>query len=512
MTRQIDAGTAQASGRHVGRGRRSRRLVATATLVTIAAIPLAGVAGVPAGAAPQAEPKVTIVKIAPKAFPRLLDRPGSAADVLKITKVPGAVWSVGGKRVTFAGKDTFAIVPAKGDVTVTVAPVAPTAKSAFELSGPTSWSFAPTSTPVSYSAFDIAAMLTWTDLPGSSNDTVVLPKMPGLAWKIGTTTYDEAAFTKKDALAVKLTPGQRVLPVLLGATPDAAPTSLRAVTDAGVITYTAAQLAAAVQVGDNPFDATKGTGKKASVETVRITGLPGLQWNVGSAAKPITVKPGAVAYVPVRRAWLAKSSIVAVTPVAGAGASVPKSGTPAVATPVSLDFADVSGVPTLQVPPADSRDSSGTAADVVVFPGVRGMTWFAAQPDAKGKLPFKALRVGPDGTAVYKVKHAKNGSDVTVTYRAVAQPGYRVDDESDHTATFTATARTVARPDLDSDGVTLLASDSGVARWTVTSDVGEKSVKATYTLADLAATGAVSMTVPATAVELKLVRGYQLEP
>ena len=477
--------------------------LAAALAVAMGASAGTAIADDPAPKTPAA-PKPKVVKIGAKAIPQLLDRPGTSADVLRFTQIPGAEWSVGSTKVTFKAKEKNAFVSVTGATTVTVAPAAATTKNTFVLSGPTSFSYEPTDTAVSYTSQQIKDLLTWIDLPGSKGDSVILPKAAGLAWKIGGVTYDETKFAKKDALTLKLKPGEKVLPVLVGAT-GATPTELTGVTDAASITYTAAQLATAAQVGDNPSDVTKGFGKGASVETVKITGLAGVQWLVGSAAKVTSVKPGTVAYRPVSADDLDKSATISVTPVPAAGIKVPMTGEKA--TPLSLDFTD--GGSQIETPAVEVRDTSGTVADTLVLPGRRGMTWFVGQADAKGATRYKALKVGKDGTSIYKVKHPKGGKPAIVLYRAVPDRGYTVSAAAVKTATFESTETTVSTPAITSGAVTLLAADAGAASWAVTNTIEGKSVKSTFKPADLIAAGAVSISVPATGIELKAAKGYK---
>lgn len=481
-------------------------MAATAALL---AVPLIAMSSHAASAADPKPPKPKVVKIAAKAFPQLLDRPGTSADVLKLTQVAGAVWSVGGTAVTFKDKEKTTTVPVTGSVTVTVAAATPTDKNTFTLSGPTSLSYEPTNEARSFTAAQLSSLLTWVDLPGSKGDAVTLPKTSGVSWKIGEVTYDEAKFGKKTSLVVKLKGGEKVLPVLVGATLSGGgqPAEIAGVSSTETITHTAAQLAAAAVVGDNPFDRSKGFGKDASVETVKITGLPGVQWMIGSSEKAVTVKPDVVAYVKVDPSDLDASTTLQVTPVPAAGVTVPKTGDKV--NPVLLDFADGDEAQELATPAAVVNDVSGTVADTLVLPGRRGITWYAAQPDAKGKLTYKALKVGKDGNAVYKVKHSKDGKPATVKYRAVADRGFLVDDGAVKTVTYTGAEASVAAPALASDAVTLTAAAPGVASWTVSATVGGKSVKSTYKPADLTAAGAVSISVPATAVELKVAKGYK---
>ena len=476
-------------------------------LAVAVALALASTTGTAMAAEPKSKtPKAKVVKISAKAFPKLLDRPGTSADVLKVTQVAGAAWSVGGTAVTFKDKEKSVLVPVTGEVTVTISPAPASDKGTFLLSGPTSFSYAPTDAPKAYTSQEIQDLLTWIDLPGSKGDSVILPKAEGLVWKIGEVTYDEAKFTKKDALTVKLKAGEKVLPVLVGATSTPAPTEFSRVTDAAQITYKAAQLAAAVRVGDNPWDRTKGFGKDASMETVKITGLPGVQWQVGTATKLASVKPGVVAHVPVSPGDLDKSTTITVTPVPAAGIKVPMTGDKP--TPMSVTFDDSEWE--LEAPDVTVRDVSGTVADTLLLPGLRGMTWFVGQTDAKGKTNYKALKVGKDGTAVYKVKHPKDGKPAAVLYRGVADRGYLLSGGAVKTATFQPTETSVTTPATVSGAVTLRASDVGAASWAVPNTIGGKAVKSTYKPADLIAAGAVSISVPATGtVELKVAKGYK---
>ncbi len=488
--------------------RTSRRALTVAIAVALAA-PL--VAAGPAHAAGGSTPKVKVVKISAKAFPQLLDRPGTSEDVIRVTRTAGAKWTVGATAVAFAGSEKTKDISVTGNTEVTVEAEAATATSSFVISGPTSWSYAPTSTAKEYSVAEIDAALTWNDMPGTKNDSVVLSTLNGISWRVGSTTYDDAKFKGKATLVVKLKDGDTVTPVALGATFASGADAPRAgVTSAATIPYTAEQLAAAAAVGDNPFDKTKGFGKGASVETVKITGLAGIQWKVGSSPKAVNVKPGAVAYVPVPADDLdGPTKTVGVTPVAAAGFTVPTSGTPATATPVSLDFEDLAVLVPLAVPAAQKVDPSGAVADQLVLPGQRGMTWYAGQKDAKGKLAYKAIKVGKDGNAVHKVKHLKGAANTVVYYRAIADRGYEVTGTVQGNQTFSAVENDVSTPTVAGGAASLVAASAGVASWDVTSTIAGKAVKTSYKPADLTAAGATSITVPATSVAVKLVKGYK---
>lgn len=403
-----------------------------------------------------------------------------------------------------------------GDTTITAKAAAGTTTNTFVVNGPTSFTYKPTNTPATYSDAELMSFLTFVDMPGTKGDSVTMTKAEGVHWKIGTVTYDEAKFGAKTSVTAKLNAGVKVFPIAVGATlsdaDGAVAVGFNGVTDAAKIEYTADQLKEAVVVGDNPFDATKGVGKGASVETVKITGLPGIKWKVGSSPKAINVKPGAVAFVSVPADDLdGAETTVPVTPVPAAGFTVPTNGTPAKATPVVLQFEDDNAAPvkTIGVKRVDT-DRSGTVNDTLVLPAQRGMSWFAGQKDAKGKLTYKQLKAGKDDNAVYKVKHSKDGKDaVVVYYRAVPDRGYRVNNGLVQQAPFEVKQDSVTAPEVATGAVTLEAAKAdGVASWEVTKTIAEKAVKTSYKPADLAASGVTSIVVPADTSDVKVVKGY----
>ncbi|NYD99810.1 hypothetical protein BJY21_000995 [Kineosphaera limosa] len=478
-----------------------------------------GVLSAAADPAPAPAPKAAktkVVKISGKQFPKLLDRPGSASDVIVLTKLAGADWFVGSatEAVKFEGSAKTASVSVSAATTINAKAAPDTEANKFVLNGPSSFTYTPTDTPISYTDDELKGFLTFIDLPGTKGDSVVLTKADGVHWKIGEVVYDEAKFGKKGTVTAKLPGGEKVFPVAAGATlaasSPAVTNGIAGVSSAETITYTAQQLAAAVQVGDNPLDATKGMGKGASVETVQITGLPGLGWTVGSSPKAVKVKPGVTVHVPVPAGDLDTTTSLAVAPQPASGVTVPTTGTPAAPTPVSLNFAD----PTTATPIAvgdrvADTDRSGTTNDTLVLPTARGMSWFAGQRDAKNKLAYKQLKAGKDGNAVYKVKHSKDGKPVTVSFRAVPDRGYLVSNAAVQTATFTVAETTVAAPALTSGTVTLSATADGIGAWNLSRTLNGKSVKVSYKPADLTAAGATSIVVPTESVDVKILKGYK---
>lgn len=459
--------------------------------------------------------KPKVVKVGAKSFPKLLDRPGKDNDVIVLTKLAGADWFVGAATdaVKFDGTAKTASVPVSAATTVKVQAAASTLTNSFQINGPSEFAFSPTDSSVTYTDAQLTQLLTFIDMPGTKGDSVTLTKVNGVHWKIGEVVYDEAKFGTKSTLVVKLGAGAKVYPVSVGATlsGSAATNGISGTTDSLTITYSAVNLAAAAVVGDNPFDATKGVGKGASIETVKITGLPGIQWKVGSSPKAVSVKPGAVLYVPVPAADLdGLATEVPVTPIAATNFIVPTSGTPAAPTPVQVQFKDADRAKELIVGPRQvETDRSGTVNDTLVLPTQRGMSWFAGQKDAKGKLTYKQLKAGKDGTAVYKVKHGKDGKDVVVYYRAVADRGYLVNDAAVQTAPFGATEKPVPAPTFTAGAVTLKPAD-GIASWDVVKTVNGKVAKTSYKPSDITAAGADSITVPADAApDFKVIKGYK---
>lgn len=480
----------------------ARRAVTLASAVCLIAAP---VWAQPASAATTVKDKV--VKIAPKQFPRLLDRPGTGQDVLRFTLVPGAQWALDGKSVDFKGVKTIDM-PVTDAAVVTITPDTATATTKYVLSGPTSWSYTPTDVAKEYTAADISAALTWIDLAGTKSDAVVLTKLDGITWEVAGVKYDDAKFGAKTALTVKLKENETVTPKAVGATlAEGAEVAQSHVTKSNPIEYTADQLGAAVAVGDNPFDATKGVGKAASVETVKITGLAGISWKVAGSTKGVSVKPGVVAYLPVSAADVDDNPVISVTPVAASGYTVPK--VDEKATPVSVDFTDKATAPVVTVAKATANDNSGTVADTLSLPVARGMTWYAGQKDAKGKMTYTALKADKTGNAVYKVKFAKDSKEATVSYRAVPDRGYTVSDVVVKSQVFKADETVVTAPAVTNKAVTLTTAQPGVASWDITVTSGEKDVKTSYKPAELAAAGVKTIVVPATTIDIKVAKGYK---
>ena len=67
-------------------GRRSPRRGCVAATAALLAVPLIAMSSHAASAADPKPPKPKVVKIAAKAFPQLLDRPGTSADVHRSTR------------------------------------------------------------------------------------------------------------------------------------------------------------------------------------------------------------------------------------------------------------------------------------------------------------------------------------------------------------------------------------------------------------------------------------------
>lgn len=465
-----------------GRTCAPRRILTVAAVVALA-VPL-GAATTTAHAAVAKK----ALKISAKQFPAAWDRPGTTKDVVHVTAVPGVTWKVGGNVVDFGANKVKDVDAIDGIVVTAEATSADLAA----VVGPNSWTLKFTDTALTLEASD--ATVTWVDAPGDK-DSVIVPKKAGITWSIGTTTITPESFGKKTELAFKATTSTAVTADLLGATAATGSTFPVPVTNTltsdSPTKITDATVGAALEVGDNPFDAGKGYGKGASIETVKVTGVAGLKWKIGDDAKTRAVKPGVVAYLPVDPADIADNGDLVVTPVPDKGYVLATSG-----YKETLKFSETS-VPVVTAPASSvvKNDRGGATADTLVLKGARNMTWWFGQYDAKTKrYIYKAVKVAKDGNATYKVKHAKGATKTVVKVKAVADRGYVVtgtvvDQE------FSAEEVPVDKGSQIGDKVVTLTETPGVDSWTVEDTVADSTVKTTVKRSDLVAAGVTSLSL-----------------
>ncbi len=466
----------------------------------------------PSPSTPKA-PKTKVVKIGAKQFPRFVDTPGAGGTVT-FTNVAGAVWKLGGTAVTFADKEKTKTLAVTAAATATVEAAPADSKGIYALAGPATWAFpVPSSDGLELAAADLTVQ--WLDFPGTKKDAVQLTKVDGVTWKVGTDVYDAATFGKKSTLQVKATAATAVTAELgSGVTLSggaSVPAFTNTLTAAETITYTDAQLTAALSVGDDPDDETKGLGKGASQESVLVKPLLGVKWAVGSG-KPKAYK--ALTHVPVDAGDLDDSGGVTVAAAADKGYAVPKD------WKTTVTFTDVAAASTIPVPSNKTvlADLGGVAKDTLTLPPLRGVTWFAAAPDNKGKYVYKALKAPKSGNVVYKVKHpkvekGKTAPPTLVKYRAVPDRGYVVTGGGVKEASFSQADITIpASSQPMASGTTLTVPYvAGIATWTVTMKVADKDQKISIKAADFLASGAQSLTFTAAAApafDVKEDKGY----
>lgn len=489
-----------------------RRALTVAAAVSLVAAPAF------AGAAHAADPVKKAIKISAKQFPIALDRPATAADMVRLTNVTGIKWTVG-TTAQDLGTSKTKNIPVAGTVVVK-AEVTDTAKSF--IAGPAEWTVSFTDTALTVADSDVA--VTWVDAP-VDKDSVILPKVPGVKWKLGTAEYAPEDFGKKTELQIKATKGTTVIAELLGATAADGATFPKTIanplTSEATVKYAEAVATAALSVGDNPFDKGKGYGKGASVESVEVVGVAGLKWRIGTGpkAKAVAVKPGVVAYLKVDPADLADDGKVSVTPVPDKGYAL----TTSPVAPVEINFTDGTTPPAIEVHEAvgsgvslPSTDRGGAGSDTLVMPAERNMTWWFGQEDAKTKkIVYKAQKAGKDGNATYKVKHAKTATTTDVYVKPVADRGYVIDTAGLTTVKYAFSAAEVAAGKgyaVAANAVTLTPA-LGIDSWVIEDTVADKIVKTTIKSADLTAAGVTKAVVPTTAtsatVTTKYVKGYK---
>lgn len=514
-----------------------RTLAAAVAFTTVAAGIAATAPSASAVEAPVLKDKFVAVSAA--AYPKLLDRPGATVDVIRFTKVPGATWKLGGTPVTFAdGAKTADLPAAAGDAVLTADAADTTAKWSIPAGVPTTWTFAaPATTPAT--PIDGAALdskLTWNDLPGTK-ESLTLPNIPGVIWSVKAsasakeTVLDAKKFGAKDSLTTPVTKDAVVTAKLdLGYTvadgKDIPPTfTVGTLTDTANVTVADAAITSALAVGSNPLDGRKGYGSGSSVETVKVTGLPGVSWMVGSSKK--AVKVTGVAYLPVDPDDIAADGKLSITAVGSKGFEL--AGATEGKVTKQLDFSDTTASITVTNADVVKADNPGTAKDTLTLKSQPYLTWYVGQADKKGKIVYKAVKAGKDGKAVYKPtfpKPATAGASVSadVLIKPIQGRGFDLVKSGLTTTTFTfsgdpATVNAANLGAIDGNKVTFTPA-GGVDSWAVKYAVTlpkpankSLSVKA----ADITKSGATSMTVDfgvpvvAANVTSKLQAGYTKE-
>lgn len=490
-----------------------RRALSVAAAVSLVAAPAF------TGTAHAADPVKKAIKISAKQFPTAFDRPATAADMVRLSNVAGIKWTVDGTVQDLGTSKTKSVPVTKPDVVVK-AEVTDAAKNF--IAGPSEWTvtFATTASTVTDS--DVA--VTWVDGP-LSKDSVILPKVPGVLWKVDAAEYAPEDFGKKTELQVKATTNTTVIAELLGATAADGATFPKTIANPlkseATVTYEDAVAAGALSAGDNPFDKGKGYGKGASIETVKVVGVAGLKWRIGTGpkAKAVAVKPGVVAYLRVDPSDLADDGKVSVTPVPDKGYALTTSPVAAVV----VDLKDGANPPPIAVVNAvgsgsttPSTDRGGAGSDTLVMRAERNMTWWFGQEDAKTKkIVYKAQKAGKDGNATYKVKHVKGATATDVYVKPVADRGYVIDSTGLTVPKYSFAAADVSAGKgfaVTTNAVTLTPT-LGIDSWVIEDTVAGKIVKTTIKRADLVAAGTTKAVVPTTAaaatVTTKYVKGYK---
>ena len=479
------------------------------TLAALVALGLAGVgAASPAGAA-TTTPKPKIVTLKASQYPRLIDNPGTMNDKIRFSNVLGLHWKIDGTSVTgFEGK-SFVDTDVTSGVDVTVE-AAEGDTTAWQLAPgtPTAWEFPAPSTEEAPAIDAGTAVAVWNDLPGDKKDSVTLTYVNGVTWSVTTgsttRTIESDAFRGKPTLVVPATTETTV-----GAAPADGYTfdpkttpgiGVNTLTTTPEVALTSDVLDASIEAGENPLDATKGYGPGAAVETVKVTGIPGLKYAVGSR-KAVAVN--GVAYLPVDPDDLeAGNGTVEVKVVAGKGYSVPTD------YAKEVSFVDGATAPTAVVSDTDitPSDKGGVSADTLTIKPSQGMTWWVGQADKTGKVKFVAQKPGKGGVITYKVKHAgrttEPGEKATVHVKAVANRGWLVDSENLKTTSYEFTRDSTTIPTdhaAASDSAVTFKPHAGITAWTVkyTMPLGTKTATKSLTVRalDIANTDATSMTI-----------------
>lgn len=479
------------------------------TLASLVALGLAAVGTAAPAVAATTTPKPKPVSLKAAQYPRLIDNPGKGNDAIRITYVQGLNWQIDGKSVTgFEGR-TFKDekVTAGSQVTVQAADgdVVP-----WELAvgTPRAWEFPAPKTEEAPAIDASSAVAVWNDLPGDKKDSVTLTNVEGVTWTVTTgevvRTVDTDAFRGKSTLVLPATPDTVVTPAPAAGyefDPNTSPgVGANTITTTPEIVLTAEFLDATIETGENPLDATKGYGPGAAVETVKVTGIPGVKYAVGTR-KAVAVN--GVAYLPVDPDDLeAGNGTVEVKVASGKGYSVPADYVK------KVTFIDGEKAPAAVVSNDDIQlaDRGGITNDTLTIKPSQGMTWWVGQADKTGKIKYVAQKPGKGGVITYKAKHASRPTDTTekatVHVKAVANRGWTVDATNLTTKTYEFTRDSTTIPADNAaagNSEVTLKPYEGVGSWTVkyTSTVGTKTTSKVLTVKplDVANTGASSMTI-----------------
>lgn len=467
------------------------------------------------------------IKVSLSQYPQLIDRPGTTHDVIRFTKVPNATWTIQAEGETAATEVTFdtsstKTMPVTKKSTVKLLPVnAAGVNYVIAPGSPSAWAMATPTNGPAVTVADVNTFVTWNDLPGDK-DTVTLRRHDAIVWSValpGKTAveYDaerfgkktELTFPAKSTITARAQDGYTVTTTTIGTpTVTADPTT----------TVKKTAIEAAATVGDNPYDATKGYGKGASVETVKIVGLNGVSWKIGGSTKPLKVKAGQTVYVPVDPDDI-KDDKVEVTPSAERGYAL-AGDAPA---SLELDFADPDTVTPIRLTNAmvTKTDAPGAPYDTVRIAAERNVTWWMGQKDKKGKIKYTAMKPGRDGTILFKPRYDKDSFATSVFLKPIANRGYLINASGLTTELPFAVGTqplTKASVFTTTTSSATLSAVPGVDAWSVkySGKVGEKATNASATVkaADLTNRGIASVTFTgATAtptVTPKLTKGYAL--
>lgn len=482
----------------------------TRSLAGIVALALAGTAAV--AAAPSASANVQRdVRLTAAQHPRLIDRPGADKDVIRLTNVPGAKWTVSGAaEVAFPSGHATTEVPVTADTTVTLS--AATGEEgvswAVPTGTPTAWTFAPTDAAAPAVDPD-TVKVTWGDLPGDRRDTVTLRKVEGIVWTVKTgdvtSTYDATAFGTKTEVAVRATETTTVTAALDGgySLPEgkSLPTFTNSLTSTDTVAVSAAVLDELIAVGQNPNDAIKGYGKGAAVETVKIDGIPGVQFKVGSN-RPVAVR--GTQYLPVNQNDLRSTTKITVAVVAQRGYTVPDD------YAKELDFKDGAEIHDEPVKNADVKatDKGGTANDMLTLTANPYFTWWVGQDAVvrgENTITYREMRPNRAGVIVVKPRFARGEATAKVYLMPVANRGFTATPEAGFVNEITFKNDPVVIPVANQGALAgtkvTYTPAAGVTQWTTryaipavgTRKASTKSVNVRPT--DIEALNATSMTI-----------------
>lgn len=503
-----------------------RRTLAALAAFTVTATSLMAAGTTAATAATTPKPKTVSLKAAQ--YPRLLDRPGTSMDVIRLLNIPGVSWAVNGQAVDMATGDEYKDVAVTGGATVTADLAQNNDLSIWSMATgtPTEWVF-PAPTNIDGDPIDAANLkVTWNDVPGS-RDFVSLPKTTGIVWTVTTgaktTVLDSSSFARADVINVPVTLSSTVVATKdAGYTVDNIPTfdPVGKITDTPTVTISAAALDAAVETGEDPLDAHKGYGPGAAYETVRVTGIEGVKWKIGNN-KPVAVK--GVAYLKVDPDDL-HAGEVTVTAERASSKYVLESFSKKVA------FRDVPGAAQVLVDDTmvSHKDLAGTRSDTVSLKAKPGMTWWVGQDvkqkDGSSRTTYKAVKAAKNGIATYKPKFDKGADTAKIYLRPVANRGYTVDNQltsAGQSFDLNSASKNIelANQGPASGTKVTYAPAEGITSWTTkyTITAGTKTSSKTLTVkpTDITAAGATSMAIdfkPATAVSTvtKIAKDYKL--